>query len=96
MLEYREKGSVGNNEEQSTRTPGASAADPGAGELPKYMSLAAQYGLDSDMDFGESGETEQTIEQEYQAYITAPLSPKTVNILKFWEVGDYVNDISYY
>jgi DNA-directed RNA polymerase specialized sigma24 family protein len=76
------------------RSSGADTGDPHAGETPKYMSLAEQYGLGSDMDVGDSGANEQTIEQEYQAYITVPLSPKNINILKFWEVHSYVNDIS--
>ena len=79
MREYREKMGA----EQSTRT-----ADPlVTADMPKYMSLAEQYGIAEDMEIGESSELMQTIEQELQAYITAVLSPKNVNILKFWEVG---------
>jgi hypothetical protein len=88
MLEYHEKVPA-----QPVQTSESDAGDPGAEEMPKYTSLVAKYGLD-DMDIGESEGNEQTIEQEYQAYIMAPLSSKTVNILKFWEVGDFVNDIS--
>ena len=55
--------------------------------MPKYMSLADQYGIADEMETGESSETTKSIEQEYQAYITAILSLKTINILKFWEVG---------
>lgn len=51
------------------------------------MSLADQYDIADEMEIGESSQTSQTIEQEYQAYITATLSLKTVDILKFWEVG---------
>jgi hypothetical protein len=58
--------------------------------LPSYA-LAAEYGLDDDdMDIGNPGANEQTVEQEYQAYITAPLSPKTTNIIKFWEASKHV------
>jgi hypothetical protein len=39
-----------------------------------------------EMGFGDSGIREQSIEQDYQTYITAPLSLKNVNIIKFWEV----------
>jgi hypothetical protein len=84
MVEYCEKSAGSDNEEQL----GANATNCGTGEMPKYMSLAAQYGLDDDMDIGDSSANMQTIEQEYQAYITASLSPKTVDILKFWEVDD--------
>jgi hypothetical protein len=54
-------------------------------EEPAFMSLASQYKLSVDMEIG-MVLPEASIEQEYQAYITAPLSPKT-NILRFWEVS---------
>ena len=54
-----------------------------------YMSLATQYGLNDEMDIGGSSTNVQTIKQEYQAYVMASLSPKSIDILKFWEVdGD--------
>ena len=64
-------------------------ADLDAGEMEKYYTLAAEYTLDDDLDIGGSGGDEQTIEQEYQAYITAPLSSKTISILRFWEAGNF-------
>jgi hypothetical protein len=69
-------------------TPGQKsvpAAGPSTSAVPAYMSLAAQYGI-TDMEIGNPGIPDQTVEQEYQAYITAPLSPNTMDILKFWEV----------
>jgi len=57
-----------------------------AGDVPMYMSLAEQYGLDG-LTIGEPGGQEQTIDQEYQGYITMPLTLKSVSALKFWEVG---------
>ena len=60
------------------------------GEIPRYMRLAEQYGL-SDMVIGDSHQNEQTVVQEYQAYIMVPLSPRDVNILKFWEVCNNVS-----
>jgi hypothetical protein len=87
MLKYHER-----NEEEPAPTPVVDvAADLGTEEVDKYYSIAAQYGLD--MDIGASEGVEQTIDQEYQAYITAPLVARKVNILKFWEVCDIVNDI---
>ena len=76
MREYRER--------EIAATPDQSVP-PATAEVPAYMSLAAQYGV-TDMEIGDSGIGDQTIEQEYQAYIMAPLSPKTMDILKFWEV----------
>jgi hypothetical protein len=90
MLEYRDR--ISRTEGQSAQ----SGADPiehqDTSEMPKYMSLAEQYGFSDDMDIGGSTDngTEQTVEQEYLAYITAPPSSKTVDILKFWEVGSTV------
>lgn len=81
MLQYREKAT--SSGEPFTETPEAPS------EVPRYMTLAAQYGLGDDMDITGSGATnEQTIGQEYQGYITAPLSKKDVDILKFWEVSN--------
>jgi hypothetical protein len=80
-LEYRER----------ARAEGQSApATPavGTGETPQYMSLAHQYGYDDDMNFGGSNDAEQTVDhQEYQAYVTTPLSSNQIDTLKFWEVN---------
>lgn len=57
------------------------------GNLPSYMSLAAKYGLGDEMTPGNSDNNKQTLDQEYQAYATAPCSPSTFDSLKFWEVG---------
>lgn len=54
---------------------------------PSYMSLAAQYGLGDTMTPGNSNNNKQTLDQEYQAYVTAPCSPSNFEPLKFWEVG---------
>lgn len=80
MLEYREKAAL-------CSIPSGLNANTGHSEIPAYMSLAVQYGLSEEMDLGVSDASEPTIEHEYQAYITAPVSPKTMNILKFWEVN---------
>ena len=63
------------------------SACPSVRDVPTYMSLTSQYDLEDDMSIGASGMQEQSIEQEYQAYITAPLSPIKMPILKFWEVS---------
>jgi hypothetical protein len=61
------------------------AAGPSTSAVPAYMLLVAQYGI-ADMEIGNPDIHDQTVEQEYQVYITAPLSPNTIDILKFWEV----------
>jgi hypothetical protein len=79
MNQYREKlkGTAG----ESTQNPLPTE------DMPRYMTLADQYGIADEMEIEESSEASQTIEQEYQAYVTAALAQKTVDILKFWEVG---------
>jgi hypothetical protein len=76
--EYRQRAAT--SEEQ------AAPAGPATREIPAYMMLAAQYGIADEMGFSDSGILEQSIEQECKTYITAPLSPQNVNIIKFWEV----------
>ena len=50
-------------------------------------SLMWDYGLTNEMDISTcKNANEQTIEQEFQSFVTAPLSPKGTSILKFWEV----------
>ena len=87
MLEYHERN------KRPAPTPEANIADLDTGEMQKFMSIAVKYGI-NDIDISGSGGNDQTLKQEYQVYITALLSSKTVNILKFWEVGDFVIDIS--
>ena len=66
---------------------------------PAYTHLARKYGL-ADMRLGTSQDSEaQTLEQEYQSYITVPLSIEGADMLRFWEVrnplfsGYYYTDI---
>jgi hypothetical protein len=90
MREYHnsEKATAGLGEESLAQ---GNPSYPRAREPPAYMSLAAQYGLSDDMDIGRPAGNEPTIEQEYQAYVTAPPSPKDVDLLKFWEVSDNID-----
>jgi hypothetical protein len=61
------------------------------------MQLAAEYGLDDDdMIIGNPGNNlqQQTVDEEYQAYVTAPCSSNDVTSLKFWEVSGHINDVN--
>ena len=90
MLEYREMAKQKALEGQSA--PTVAVPGVGTGKTPSYMSLAQQYGYDDDdMEFGGPSDAEQTVEQEYQAYITAPLSAKYTDILKYWEVSNVIS-----
>jgi hypothetical protein len=90
MLEYRERDGTDCNNKSPLDN-----AYLGAEERPKFMSLAAQYGLNKDMDIGNSDGPEQTIEQEYQAYITSQIS-KGISTIRFWEVRNSINGVSIY
>jgi hypothetical protein len=78
MTEYRQQSIA----EEDVAVPACTATQ----EMPAYMTLAAQYGIEDEMDVGDNVNN-QTVEQEYQSYITAPHSPNNVNIVKFWEVS---------
>ena len=91
ILEYCER----DKKEGAMQTPGADAGDLNTGEIDKYALIAAEFGMD-DMEISESRRNEQSLEQEYQAYITALLLSKTINILKFWEVADLLIIFQYY
>ena len=83
MFEYREKATTDGEE---PRIPDNRASSRSL--RPAYMNLAAQYGLDDDMIIGSpGGDRQHTVQEEYQAYMTAPCSPTDVAPLKFWEVG---------
>jgi hypothetical protein len=82
MREYREKAGT-----ETPFEPPPTVTE----ERPRFMMLAQRYGLSDDMNIGGSNETEQTLEQEYQAYVTATRS--AVDILKFWEVMILFNSI---
>ena len=80
MIEYQQQAVTATPEEQEV------VCGPDTTVRPAFMSLAAQYGIMDDMDIGDSGPNEQTMEQEYQAYLKSPPTSKTVNIIKYWEV----------
>lgn len=93
MSDYRKKATTGNNSEGLVQTPEPDGADL-SDEEEAFMSLADQYGL-KNMKIGGSRENRQSVEHEYQAYTTAPVSPRTVSLLKFWEVGDLVTVMTF-
>ena len=65
----------------------ANVMNPVCSTTLAYMSLAEAYGL-KDMQIGVSGDIEvQTVEQEFQAYVTAAISKPGTDSLKFWEVS---------
>ena len=91
MAKYRER--------IKARAPAAATVTIEPTVAPAYMHLARKYGL-ADMRLGVSWDQDaQTLEQEYQSYITAPLSPEGTDSLRFWEVcnplfsGYYFTDI---
>ena len=98
MVEYREQ--ARKHHEKEGVTEAIIAADstlPGVADsthviqqlwASAYTSLAETYGLD-DMYFSTPDSVEEQLpEQEYQAYVTAPLSLVGADTLRFWEVCD--------
>jgi hypothetical protein len=80
MDEYRERADAA---EQLPPGPVAQ----GSSNTPAFMTLAAQYGLEDDgLAFGNNNTSLQTREQEYQTYITAPLTSPDIPHVKYWEV----------
>jgi hypothetical protein len=82
MAEYREKSADSEDEERPVQDTHC-----GSNHVPRHMSLAAIYHIEEEMETGDDDEDAQTVEQEYQAYITGALSAKTVDVLKYWEVS---------
>ncbi len=78
MREYRDRA-------RTSSDPPQTAAE----EIPRYMTLAERYGLGDDMNIGGPSNAEETIEQEYQAYVTVVRST-FIDILKFWEVRFFI------
>lgn len=79
MKEYRTR--LGIDSEATSQKK--SAID--SGNTPGYVLLADMYGLDNDMKVGSGGRLGQSVDQEYNEYVSAVLSAPSVDILKFWE-----------
>ena len=85
MAEYRER-------RRGMAVPAGISASAGrdlvqSNQASALDSLMWDYGLANEMDIADhENPNEQTIEQEYQTYVVAPLSLKGTNTLKFWEV----------
>jgi hypothetical protein len=74
MVEYRQKATMTTTTTTtgpSSQPPRTTAAAPS--RAPTFMRLASSLQT-------------QTIEQEFQAYITSHLSTEGTDIIKFWEV----------
>jgi len=85
LYKYCKKASMKNSEEESLVQHGPFPRDQGnmqtLGTQPGYMLLTAKYGVPYDMDIGRSDENTQLVEEEYQAYVTAPTS--SMDVLQF-------------
>jgi len=86
MAQYHKKGTTSENAEQLAQNTVRSLVS----NLYSGRNLNLQYGIQMEMGIGGSNESVQTIEQEYQAYVTGALSWGGVDILKFWEVNSDV------
>jgi hypothetical protein len=90
MHEYRQESPTSEGEERSTWVYRVNTVDHprglGHGDKPAFARLYHDYRLDIDMEIGSPSTSIQSVEQEYQAYITGMRSDPAVDILKFWEV----------
>jgi len=67
--------------------------DPSRG----WESLASEYDLQDMMDMeNNTNPVLPTVDEEFITYTTAPLSPKSINIVKFWEVSHAIPSITLY
>ena len=94
MVEYREWARKHHEKEAviaaNSTLPGVADSTHAIQQLqaPAYTTLAEMYSLD-DMYFSTPDIVEeQSLEQEYQAYVTAPLSLARTDTLRIWEVCD--------
>jgi hypothetical protein len=56
-----------------------------------FMTLASQYGLPAEMAIGASVLNEQTVDEEYYAYVMMQCSPPKTNTVQFWGVSGNVD-----
>lgn len=82
MNEYKK---AAENDEMEERDAQATI-DHSHTDIPTYMSLASQYELEDEMEIGQDDNV-QSVEQEFQAYVTGALTPRAVDIVKYWEVS---------
>jgi hypothetical protein len=68
--------------------PHPSSPQPQSDTGNSWDQLAEQYGLDDMMELEDNvSQAEQTVDEEFSAYTSSPLSPRDTNIIKFWEVS---------
>jgi|ERR1700678_2312638 hypothetical protein len=87
MSKYRQKMAKGAT--SSNRSP--SVLPTSAPKAQYWEDLTSAYGLDNmdtDDTAGEAGQAEQTVLQEYHAYVKALLSAKGTDLVKFWVVSN--------
>jgi len=53
--------------------------------LESWESLADAYELDFDNGSAPQSSSAQTVEDEFNAYVQVPLSPKGTDLMKFWD-----------
>jgi hypothetical protein len=87
MTEYRERARARAVADGVSAPPPVGHNVVQSNQAPSLDSLMRDYGLTNEMDITAcENANEQTIEQEFQSFVTAPLSPKGTSTLKFWEV----------
>jgi hypothetical protein len=81
MISYRAR------KQQEMDNTGTAAPTPQTKKFYGCMDLGLKYGLE-DMVIGGSDGPEQTVEQEYLAFVTSPLTPEgSINMLDYYAVS---------
>jgi hypothetical protein len=75
MREYRDR-----------RSPRVTVVSAKSVSSEQWEDLDEQYGLDDMFDDAGEPTQQQTLEEEYAAYVNAPLSLKGTQMLPYWEV----------
>ncbi|KAF8586581.1 hypothetical protein K439DRAFT_1614963 [Ramaria rubella] len=70
---------------QLVATQKTPAGAPSTAPLESWESLVTAYEFDFDDDSIAQPTTSRTIEDEYRAYVEAPLSPKGTDLIKYWD-----------
>ena len=93
MLEYHEKAAHRHEEEEEPLLDESSPnlGDSGHPSGEAWMSLMKQYGIESEMSTDNRDNNTQSVDEEYNAYVTAQCSRPGTDILSFWSVSGDIN-----
>jgi hypothetical protein len=83
-------------EYRDRRTPRSTVLPDASVSSEQWQDLDEQYGLDDMFDDAVEVSSQQTLEEEYAAYVNAPLSLKGTQMLPYWEVRHFIHIYLFY